>query len=155
MATYHKDAKGNEVITLSTSLCVILLAMIAAVFSQPTADLVLESDRNLFLPPFFKQEGFYRAFLINLSFAGITTAATSLYRAVPTTFWIVRDPMLTLFLNLFIGTLASFTLEAEASPPKNKCRFAWLATLLCLGIISYGLSVWAVLGAVEPKAIHG
>ena len=142
-------------ITFSTCICVVLLAFIAATFSQQTSDLVCQSDREFFVPPFFKSEGFYRAFLINLSFAGITTAATSLYTVSNTSFWILRDPMLAIFLNLLVGVLASFSLEVDSDPPKNRPRKCWLTTLLILGILLYSLSVWTAVGKSESNKANG
>ncbi len=62
-------------ITFSVCLSLLILAFIAAIFSQQHNDWVLNRDRHLYVPTFFQSEGFYRAFLINVSFAGISTAA--------------------------------------------------------------------------------
>ena len=53
-------------ITFSICISLVILAVIAAIFSSRSSDWVLPADRNLYFPPFFKSEGFYRAVLINL-----------------------------------------------------------------------------------------
>ena len=116
-------------ITFSVCVSLILLAVIAAIFSQQHSDWVLDIDRHRFFPPFFKSEGFYRAFLINLSFAGVSTAAGALQNVKYVLFWMICDPFLAILLNLGLGLFAALSLTAETKEFRTTERRYWTVAL--------------------------
>lgn len=139
-------------ITLSICLLLVILALIAAIFSQLSSDLVLPVDRDLYFPPFFKSEGFYRSFLINLSFAGISTAAAAIQFVKYQVFWMMCDPLLAIFLNLFFGLLAALCLRSASSEIESRKRWIWTIILLVVGMMMFGFAVWtAVKLGTSPR----
>lgn len=137
--------------TFSVCASLVILAVIAAVFSQQHSDWVLPTDRDAFFPPFFKSEGFYRAVLINLSFAGISTAATALQFGKYMTFWMVRDPFLAILLNLALGLFAALSLRAESTEIKNRTRCAWVIVQSLIGMVFFAFAVWTTVTLVNEK----
>ncbi|MGA2443674.1 MAG: hypothetical protein ACLQNE_39125 [Thermoguttaceae bacterium] len=137
-------------ITFSICISLVILAVIAAIFSQQPSDWVLPADRDLYFPPFFKSEGFYRAVLINLSFAGISTAAAAIQFVKYSTFWMICDPLLAIFLNLGLGLFAALCLKPESSEMKTLRRWAWAFGLLILGIVLFGFAVWTTVLLSSP-----
>jgi hypothetical protein len=139
------------VITLSVCLYLILLALIAAIFSQQHSDWVLDTDRDKYFPPFLKSEGFYRAFLINLSFAGISTAATAIQHVKYTSFLTLCDPLLAILLNLSLGLFAALSLSAETKPFKRRERRLWTTCLVIIGGMCFAIAVWTTVQLAGPK----
>jgi hypothetical protein len=137
-------------ITFSICISLVILALIAAIFSQQPSDWVLPADRDLYFPPFFKSEGFYRAVLINLSFAGISTAAAAIQFVKYTTYWMIRDPLLAIFLNLGLGLVAALCLKSESSEMKTWKRWVWAIGLLILGIALFSFAVWTTVSLSSP-----
>lgn len=129
-------------ITFSICVSLVILALIAAIFAQQSSDWVLPKDREMYFPPFFKSEGFYRSFLINLSFAGISTAAAAIQFVKYKTFWMICDPLLAIFLNLGLGLFASLCLKSESSEIESNKRWVWSIGLLVIGTILFGFAVW-------------
>ena len=128
-------------ITFSICISLVILAVIAAIFSQQPSDWVLPVDRDLYFPPFFKSEGFYRAVLINLSFAGISTAAAAIQFVKYTKFWMIWDPLLAILLSLGLGLLAALCLKSESSEIKTPKRWCWAIGLLVVGILVFIFAV--------------
>lgn len=139
-------------ITLSICLLLVILALIAAIFSQLSSDLVLPADRDLYFPPFFKSEGFYRSFLINLSFAGISTAAAAIQFVKYREFWMVCDPQLAIFLNLFFGLLAALCLRSASSEIESRKRWTWTAILLIVGVLMFGFAAWTTVHLAPSRS---
>lgn len=126
---------------MSICLVLVLLAAINAICSQPTDDWVLKKDQDLFYPTFLASEGFVRSFLINVCFASISTAATAFQNVDYTSFWLIRDPLLAIFLALSLGFVLSFLLRSNSNEPVSNRprRIAWLCGLT-LGLFAF--SVW-------------
>lgn len=138
-------------LTLSICLLLVILAAINAVFSQPISDWVLPTNRDLYYPPFLKSEGFHRAFLINLSFAAISTAATGIQHVSYEKFWMIRDPLLAIFLNLALGLFVAFSLKSATREPESDNRRWWVRCLFVAGFALFAFSAWTAV-AVTPTA---
>lgn len=123
-------------------MSLVILAVIAAIFAQQSSDWVLPRDRDMYFPPFFKSEGFYRSFLINLSFAGISTAAAAIQFVKYQTIWMICDPLLAIFLNLGLGLFAALCLKSESSEIESKKRWGWSIGLLIAGTLLFGFAIW-------------
>lgn len=128
-------------ITFSICVSLVILALIAAIFAQQSSDWVLPEDREMYFPPFFKSEGFYRSFLINLSFAGISTSAASIQFVKYDSFWMICDPLLAIFLNLGLGLFAALCLKSESSEIENRKRWGWSIGLLVAGALIFSFAV--------------
>lgn len=137
-------------ITLSVCVSLILLAIIAAVFGQQHSSWVLDTDRDRFFPPFFLSEGFYRAFLINLSFAGISAAAGAVQFVRYASFWMVCDPFLAILLNLSVGLFAALALSADSKEFKSSRRRNWTIVVVAAGVLCFGFAVWATAQLAGP-----
>lgn len=142
-------------LTLSICLLLVILAAINAVFSQPISDWVLPTNHDLYYPPFLKSEGFYRAFLINLSFAAISTAATGIQHVQYETFWMIRDPLLAIFLNLALGLFVAFSLRSEASEPETDNRRWWVRCLFIAAFVLFAFSAWTAAGLTVTATTTG
>jgi hypothetical protein len=127
-------------ITFSVLLSLVILALIAAIFSQQPSDWILPADRDMYFPPFFKSEGFYRAFLINLSFAGLSTSAAAIQSVKYTKFWMICDPLFAILLNLAFGLFAALSLKSESSEIPTTRRWAWAISLLIVGVVVFGFA---------------
>lgn len=138
--------------TLATCAVFILLAFVAAVFAQAPKDFVLPSDRELYVNPFFRSEGFYRSFLINLSFAGISTAATGAHFNNHQTFWVFLDPTLALVLNLVVGLMASLLLLADSEPLRTQMRGKLVIGLVSIGFFAFIFSVASIDNSSTPQS---
>ena len=128
-------------ITLSICLSLLLLAFLNAVFAQPSSDLVLPVDRELYFPPFLKSEGFYRSFLINVTFAGIATAANGFNYVKYSQFLMVFDPLLAILLNLTLGIIAAISLRSDSRELLSRQRIIWVVIFLFIGILLFVFSV--------------
>lgn len=128
-------------ITLSICLSLLLLAFLNAVFAQPSSDLVLPVDRELYFPPFLKSEGFYRSFLINVTFAGISTAANGFHHVTYSQFLMVYDPLLAILLNLTLGIIAAISLRSDSRELLSRQRITWVVIFLCIGVLLFVFSV--------------
>ncbi len=137
-------------ITFSICISLVILAVIAAIFSQQPSDWVLPKYRDMYFPPFFKSERFYRAVLINLSFAGISTAAAAIQFVKYTTFWMICDPLLAIFLNLGIGLVAALCLRSESSEMTTPWRWVWAVGLLVMGVALFGFAIWTTVSLSSP-----
>lgn len=134
-------------LTFSICLLLVILAIINAVFAQQTSDWVLPANRDLYYPPFLKSEGFYRAFLINLSFAGISVAATGIQHVRYVEFWMISDPLLAIFLNLGVGLFVAISLKSESAEISTDNRRWWVRCLLAVGLLLFAFSVWTSVGS--------
>ena len=141
-------------ITLSICLSLIILALLAAVFSQQSSDWVLPNDLDMYFPPFFKSEGFYRAFLINLSFAGISTAASAIQFVTYTSFWTLCDPFLAILMNLGLGLFASMSLKSETKGFTSGERKTWTIWVLVLELSASGLQCLRRRDSMKSAQIH-
>jgi hypothetical protein len=143
------------VITFSVCVSLIILVLIAAIFGLPSSDWVMPEDRDLYFPSFFKSEGFYRACLINLSFAGISTAAAAIQFVKYAAFWMICDPLLAILANLAFGLFAALSLGSRSSEIRNKKRWWWAISLLVIGFALFIFAVWttvALSGTDAPAA---
>ena len=139
-------------ITFSICLSLFILALLAAVFSQQTSDWVLPANRDLYFPPFFKSEGFYRAFLINLSFAGISTAASAIQFVKYSTFWMICDPLLSIFLNLGLGLFVAICLRSESTEIQSRKRWIWAIGLLSTGVVLFAFAAWTTVSLAQASS---
>lgn len=147
MERYHQSCytgrrRTNSMITFSICMSLLILALLAALISQQTSDWVLPANRDLYIPPFFMSEGFYRAFLINLSFASISTSASAIQFVKYSTFWMICDPMLSIFLNLGLGLFVAICLRSESSEIQSVKRWIWTFVLLIAGAFLFAFAAW-------------
>lgn len=139
-------------ITFSVCLSLVILALIAAIFSQQHNAWVLNIDHDLYVPPFFLSEGFYRAFLINLSFAGISTAAGAIQHVRYTAFWMLNDPFLAILVNLGFGLLAALVLVADSTAIQSRRRKVWTTVMVVAGFICFGFAVGVTAKLAGPTS---
>lgn len=128
-------------ITLSICFFLTLLAAINAFFSQPARDWVLEQDSSYYYPPFLKSEGFLRAFLINLCFASISTAAVAIHSVSYSQFWMIQDPLLAVFLGIALGFFIAIALRSDCDRLLNE-RPKWNAGMTLTTIFVFAFSIW-------------
>lgn len=96
-------------VTLSTICSLLGLALLAAIFAaqgRAIPNTVHWSDRDKFVPWFFRQEKFYRSFVVNLSFAGISLAIVGERPVVTPAFFDWDHASISLVANLLWGILA-------------------------------------------------
>ncbi len=137
-------------ITLTICIGLVLLAGLNAFFGLPSNDWILPKDRELFLPPIFKSEGFYRSFLINITFASIATAATGFQYVRYTRFFMWNDPLLAIFSNLVLCVFAAISLRSDSTETRGRRRAKMLMILFGIGA---GLFVYSVSTAI-PASIE-
>ena len=138
-------------ITLSICFFLILLAAINAFFSQPARDWVLEKDSSYYYPPFLHSEGFLRAFLINLCFASISTAAVAIHSVSYSQFWMIQDPLLAVFMAIALGFILAIVLRPDCDRSLNE-RPKWNGGMALATIIVFVFSVWTTFHTPAPSA---
>jgi hypothetical protein len=142
--------RASPLITLTICISLIVLAALNAFFGQSSSDWVLPEDRELYFPPFLKSEGFYRSFLINLTFASIATAANGFQHVRYTQFLMWNDPLLAILFNLVLCIFAAVSLRSDSREVRGKGRIGWLVFLFLIGTALFIYSVSTALQS--PKA---
>jgi hypothetical protein len=137
------------VLTLTICLSLLLLACLNAVFSQSPDDWLLPQDANFYLPPFFTRESFYRTLLINITFGGIAVAANGFQFVSYSAFFMWKDPLLAVLLNLGLGVFAAFALSpAPRDLREHPDRQRWVIGLMFGGVV---LFIFAIATAVKTE----
>ncbi|HEV8000106.1 MAG TPA: hypothetical protein VGP63_09515, partial [Planctomycetaceae bacterium] len=90
-------------------------------------------------------------FLINLSFAGISTAAAAVQYVKYPSFWVLCDPFMAILFNLGFGLFAALSLSAETNPFRSRERRVLTSCLVILGGLCFAMAVWTTVQLTGPK----
>ena len=135
-------------ITLTICVVLILLAGLNAFVGLPSNDwTILSKDRELFLPPILKSEGFYRSFLINITFASIATAAPGFQYVKYTRFFMWNDPLLAIVANFVLCIFVAISLRSDSIEIRWGRRAKMLVILFGVGAL---LFIYSVSTAIPP-----
>jgi hypothetical protein len=130
---------------VSSFLSILFLAFVAALFSVEGArsrSNVQRDPNSPYLRWFFTVEAFYRAFIVNLGFGGVSLALSVISVTSTWGFWDWNAPVLPLLANFIWGLIAAYDLADEYRPP-HWSRW-WViggGLLLCFyaGAVAYSL----------------
>lgn len=119
----------------SAVLFIVILAFLAALFSVEAARLranVQREPNSPYLRWFFTVEAFYRAFIVNLSFGGVSLALSLIGFRSQWGFWDFDNPVLPLLLSFIWGLVAAHELADDYLPPPK--RKWWV---IAVGVLLY------------------
>ncbi len=134
----------------SAILSIVILAFAAALFSVEGSrqrSNVQRAANSPYLRWFFRVEGFYRAFTVNLSFGGISLALSIINFTSKWQFWDLNSPVLPLLLNFVWGLVAAHELADDYDPPPR--RKWWVIAVGGLLYLYAGGVAWSLY--VPPK----
>ena len=124
-----------------------ILAAVAAAISVYTSDKkspVLKNDKERFLLGAFRSESFYRAWVINLGFAGIAFALSARPSASSGMLYTVFvHPYTLLFCNIIAAAIGGVKLSEDDEKPTSKCRIFHVAFYVLFSIVMFLASSWA------------
>ena len=105
---------------LSSILFIFILAFVSALFSVEGArqrSNVQREANSPYLRWFFTVEAFYRAFITNLSFGGVSLSLSIIAFQSRWGFWDWDNPVLPLLLNFIWGLVTAHELGDDYLPP--------------------------------------
>lgn len=151
--------------TLGALLAIILCAILAAWISMqatPHSKDVLSPEKQNYEPwwSFFHNERFYRSFLVNLSFGGVSISIGIV--PVISDFYDLSNPFVWVLLNLSVSAFAVSVLKDSNDPVTAKRRNLVRGTII-FAFVMFGLAAWAacdrqrmlnVLAEKERRAIE-
>ncbi len=143
-------------ISLSAIVLFLLLAFLNALFAvQGTLPPdVLRKDKNKFTPWFFKMENFYRGFLVNLSFAGISLAMSDFPAIQTRRFVDLGNPMLWIVVNVIFGLLVTSALRDDDEEPIEPGYWRKVICWLIVGLFVFGATSAVVALEQWPRDIN-
>jgi hypothetical protein len=129
---------------------VLAIAILAFTNAWATLDeahfgIIAEGPAQGYLRRFLKVEAFWRAFVTNLSFGGVSLALAIIALHSSWKFWDWNNPVLPLLLNFVMGIFAPRELRDEYEWPPN-----WSWGVSAVGVLFYLWAGWSACTLYPP-----
>ena len=123
-----------------------ILTAAAAGISIYTSDkkpFLLKNDKEKFLPEFFRAESFYRAWVINLGFAGIAFAMIASPSPFSRLWYVILHPLSLMIFNLIAAAIGGLKLSEDDENPSSHWRKFHVSFYVLISLMMFILSSWA------------